>query len=154
MLIGVTGDTHGATAALQKLAAAGAGLVEWLHTGDFYRDALVLQELSGLPVTAVAGNNDFLRNPFTYNKMLLRCDCKIWLTHGHRYKDLLVENQRMNADIIVSGHTHVPLICRRADVLFVNPGSPSFPRGGSAKGFAVLAVEAGKPPVARFVALA
>ncbi|MDR2006161.1 MAG: YfcE family phosphodiesterase, partial [Acidaminococcales bacterium] len=152
MLIGVTGDTHGDTAALRRLAAR-ADVSEWLHTGDFYRDALFLRELSGLPVEAVAGNNDFALDHFAYNKIILRGGSKIWLTHGHKYRDLLAENQRMNADIIVYGHTHVPDIFRREGVLFINPGSPAFPRRGSAKGYAVLTAEEGRAPAARFVAL-
>ncbi|MDR3349441.1 MAG: metallophosphoesterase [Acidaminococcales bacterium] len=152
MFIGVTGDTHGDTAALRTLAAQ-KGVAEWLHTGDFCRDARLLQELSGLPVKAVAGNNDFAPDRFAYNKMLLRGGCKIWLTHGHNCWDLLAENQRMNADIIVYGHTHVPDIFRREGILFINPGSPAFPRRGSAKGYALLTAAEGKPPAARFVAL-
>jgi putative phosphoesterase len=153
MLIGVTGDTHGDMAALRKLAAAKDDISEWLHTGDFYRDASILKDLSGLPVEAVAGNNDFTLDSFAYNKVLLRGGRKIWLTHGHRYKDLLAENQRMNADIIVFGHTHVPSIFWREGILFVNPGSPSFPRRASAKGYAALSLREGSAPFARFVAL-
>ena len=153
MLIGITGDTHGDMAALRKIAAASEDLSEWLHTGDFYRDALMLKDLSGLPVEAVAGNNDFTPDSFAYNKILLRNGYKIWLTHGHKYKDLWAENQRMNADVIVCGHTHVPAILWREGMLSVNPGSPSFPRRGSAKGYAVLSLREGFAPAARFVVL-
>lgn len=42
------------------------------------------------------------------------------------------------------GHTHIPLVEAQGDVLLVNPGSLSRPRGGSAPGCALLTIEQGE----------
>ena len=154
MLIGITGDTHGDFNSLKLLAARAAGAAdEWLHTGDLYQDANTLRNLYGFNITAVAGNNDFAAGPDDYDKILMRAGYKIWLTHGHRYRSLSAQNQQINADIIVCGHTHVPNIFRQEGVLFINPGSPALPRRGSAQGFVLLTLETGTEPSAVFCPL-
>lgn len=53
---------------------------------------------------------------------------KVFLTHGHLYtKEYLLGS---NYDIIISGHTHVPIIEKVYDKLFLNPGSISKSRSG------------------------
>ena len=57
------------------------------------------------------------------------------LTHGHIYsKDYLLGS---NYDIIISGHTHIPIIEKIHDKLFLNPGSISKPRMGE-KSFIII----------------
>ena len=54
---------------------------------------------------------------------------RVVITHGH-----LVETQeeksemaeRLQADIFISGHTHVSVVERVGKTIFLNPGSPSF----------------------------
>ena len=58
MKIGLTGDTHGSMQAMRRVIAAAPPVEQWLHTGDYGRDALYLKAQTGLPVTAVAGNCD------------------------------------------------------------------------------------------------
>lgn len=48
----------------------------------------------------------------------------IYLTHGHLQKPPLKKG-----DILVSGHTHIPVAEERDGVFFVNPGSVSIPKG-------------------------
>ncbi len=64
-------------------------------------------------------------------------DKKILLTHGHQY-NIKNELQRLyhhglekKADIILFAHTHIPYLNIEGEVLIMNPGSPTFPRGGS-----------------------
>lgn len=51
-----------------------------------------------------------------------------FLTHGHMYSmEYLLGS---NYDIIISGHTHIPLIEEKYNKLFLNPGSISKSRRG------------------------
>ena len=50
MKIGLTGDTHGSMQAMRRVIAAAPPVEQWLHTGDYGRDALYLKAQTGLPV--------------------------------------------------------------------------------------------------------
>ena len=56
------------------------------------------------------------------------------LTHGHRYgvksntDDVLELAKKNKADIVMFGHTHMPLIDLSGKIWIVNPGSLSLPR--------------------------
>lgn len=56
-------------------------------------------------------------------------DRTVFLTHGHRYGP---HNPppRGSAQILLSGHTHVPAWQWMEDLFCANPGSVSLPRGG------------------------
>lgn len=61
---------------------------------------------------------------------------KVHLTHG----DLPLPKERMSAgDLLFYGHTHVYEIAKRDDVLYLNPGSPSFPKNGNPPSYATWA---------------
>ncbi len=53
-----------------------------------------------------------------------------FLTHGHVYNE---QNLPMlkNGDILLHGHTHVPVCREHEDYLYINPGSVSIPKEGS-----------------------
>lgn len=51
--------------------------------------------------------------------------------------------ERSDCDIVICGHTHVPMIVRSEEKLFLNPGSVGQPRDGNpAASFAMLRIEA------------
>ena len=54
----------------------------------------------------------------------------VFLTHGHRYGPQNPPPRGM-AEILLSGHTHVPAWGRVEDLFCANPGSVSLPRGRS-----------------------
>ena len=58
MRIGIMGDTHGDVFSMQQAIAEAGPVERWLHTGDFFRDSLLLATIVSVPVTAVAGNCD------------------------------------------------------------------------------------------------
>ena len=71
------------------------------------------------------------------------CNRRLFLTHGHHYHvaespspDLLD-----GAGYVIYGHTHVPLKEQRGDVWYLNPGSVSIPKAGSAHGCIVMTEE-------------
>ena len=98
----------------------------------------------------VRGNCDLLDDGSKFDEYLEIEGYKIWLTHGHRYiernvqADLGYWAKQLGQDIVVFGHTHVPMAEYYAETLLVNPGSPSRPRGGSEPCFAVLTLQAGR----------
>ena len=63
-----------------------------------------------------------------HSKDIIINNKKAFLTHGHLYTmEYLLGS---NYDIIVSGHTHVPIIEEKYNKLFLNPGSISKSRSG------------------------
>ena len=61
--------------------------------------------------------------------------------------------KELDQDIVVFGHTHVPLCEYYGDALLLNPGSPSRPRGGAKPSFAVLTLQKGEVPQVEFFEL-
>ena len=50
----------------------------------------------------------------------------------------------MGANVVLFGHTHVPLCLEEEGVLYLNPGSLTSPRGGSHASYAILEIEKGR----------
>lgn len=159
MKIGIAGDTHGNIQAVRKILQKAEPVEYWLHTGDHGRDAIYLSEKSGLPILAVQGNCDRNDEGFNIDEFIFLEGKNIWVTHGHRYlhgtdtQELVWWAHRLEADIVVFGHTHVPMVKWYGDVLLINPGSASRPRGGSEAGFAVLTLKEGVKPEVEFINL-
>ncbi len=60
----------------------------------------------------------------------------VFLTHGHIYnKDSLPPMS--SGDVLIYGHTHVPMCERIGEYIVVNPGSVSLPKENSHHGYAV-----------------
>ncbi len=159
MRLGITGDTHGNTQAIRKILQSTPPVDVWLHTGDYAADANLLQAATGIATVRVRGNCDLIDDGARFDEYLELEGYKIWLTHGHRYiernvqADLGYWAHQLGQDIVVYGHTHVPMDEEYAGTLLVNPGSPARPRGGSAPCFAVLTLQAGERPRVEFIKL-
>ena len=54
----------------------------------------------------------------------------MYATHGHKYNKTNPPALK-SGDILISGHTHVPLCEEEGGILFLNPGSVSIPKEGS-----------------------
>ena len=158
MKIGIIGDTHGSQLAIRKALQLLPPVELILHTGDYAPDANLLETLTGLPVIKVSGNcdRDGVANP---DEIFEKAGYNIWLTHGHRYfhhndvAELAWWAGRLETNIVIYGHTHVPMAKWYGDVLLINPGSPSRPRGGSKPSFAVLTLHAGEKPQVEHIEL-
>ncbi len=115
-----------------------------LHTGDMCNDGSYLEEISGIKVIAVKGNADPVYTPYESELVLDLEGYKILLTHGHLYgvKDtndrLFYRGKEIGADIVVFGHSHIPLTVEEEHMLMLNPGSIGFPRGLSSKSYAIV----------------
>ncbi len=159
MRIGIMGDTHGNSFFIQQAVAAADSVDFWLHTGDFYRDAMFLSSFTGLAVTAVAGNCDG-RAEAKPDEFLEVEGYRIWLTHGHSYGVKLGLNElcewarRYEADIVVFGHTHQAEILNEAGLLLINPGSAAMPRHGKKRTIVVLELKPQRTGIqSRFISI-
>lgn len=57
----------------------------------------------------------------------------MYLIHGHKNMDLPV----VPGNLVLSGHTHVPLLEERQGVFYGNPGSVSIPKQNSVHGYLI-----------------
>ncbi|HXV87426.1 MAG TPA: metallophosphoesterase family protein [Gemmatimonadales bacterium] len=157
MRLGVIADTHGRLVA--EVGALFSRVDHILHAGDI-GSAELLERLGTLaPVTAVYGNVD----PY---EVRARCPKVarveldgfiVVVTHGDQFgspaPDVLTR-EFPDAEIIVFGHTHRPLL-QLVDktVTVMNPGSAGAPRFGLQPSVGIMELEPGIPPRARLVRL-
>jgi len=159
MKIGITGDTHGDMSTVRQIVKLAPPVERWLHTGDHAGDAVILESMTGLPMTKVLGNCDYDDRIANIDEIFVCEGFKIWLTHGHRYmghthiEELAWWAKQLEVDIVVYGHTHVPMVKYYGDKLLINPGSTARPRGGSKPSFAVLTLKKGEKPEVEFIQL-
>lgn len=118
--IGIISDTHGLLR--PEVSEIFQDVEHILHAGDV-GDISVLHELSKIaPVTAVRGNTDIAPGC----RSLPVCEtasfasAEIFMHHGHLDEFNILPR---GANVLISGHTHAPVICWRDNVLVINPGS-------------------------------
>lgn len=146
MKVAVFADTHGRLTRLPAARAQLGPVDAVLHLGDHCRDAAAIGRALGAPVWAVRGNCDYgCGDPL--ERIVELGGVRLLCLHGHLCPDLYrlalrAEQERCQAALF--GHTHIPLAEAQGDVLLVNPGSLSRPRGGSAPGCALLTIEQGE----------
>lgn len=133
MKILIVSDSHGRHKWLEETIRR-VGPVDFLfHLGDSEGYEDYIAELADCPLEIVAGNNDF-GHGLERELVLKVMDHRILLTHGHRYyvsmgtNRLMERAKELEADIVMFGHTHVPMIEEREGVWLINPGSISQPR--------------------------
>ena len=61
----------------------------------------------------------------------------IFATHGHLYNEDSLPRLK-KGDILLHGHTHVPVCRAHDDYVYVNPGSVSLPKENSERGYMLL----------------
>lgn len=119
--IGLISDTHGLLrpAAVEFLR----GCERIVHAGDIGGGAL-LDALAALaPVTAVRGNNDSEAEIAALPQTTQLEVGPVRLYVLHDLKQLAVSPSALGVNVVVSGHSHRPLVEEREGVLYVNPGS-------------------------------
>jgi len=120
-LVGLISDTHGLLR--REAAAALAGVDRILHAGDVGRPEILDTLRAIAPVTAVRGNVDTSSwaGTLPYDTVVFIDGFNIYMLHSLRQMTMDPKAARM--DVVVSGHSHKPLIETVDDVLYVNPGS-------------------------------
>jgi uncharacterized protein len=119
-LVGLISDTHGELRPQAVAALRGCDLI--LHAGDIGGQG-VLDRLAELaPVFAVHGNCDRdLARVLPASQTLEIGDLLVHVLHDLGRLDL--RPVAAGLGVVVSGHSHQPLVRRRDGVLYVNPGS-------------------------------
>lgn len=65
---------------------------------------------------------------------------RVMLSHGHLFNEDCLP--RLPFEIYISGHTHIPVLEKRDNgIVFVNPGSITFPKNDTPKCFGVMSEE-------------
>ena len=133
MKILVVSDTHGRNNNLMEIIKKVSPIDMLIHLGDYCGTAKAIEGMVDCPVHMVAGNNDFMSD-YPKEKVVSIGKHRIFMTHGHKYggayagEKLLYKAAENNADIVMFGHTHVPMIRYVDGVTLVNPGSTTLPR--------------------------
>jgi uncharacterized protein len=130
-----------------------------LHAGDVCT-AAVLDELSGYaPVLAVVGNNDGPDVAAWGATPVLEVDLgglRVAMIHdsGQAHGRLMRMRRRFPAaDLVVFGHSHIPLDTEEGGLRIFNPGSPTDRRRQPQGTIGVLSIEAGRLAAADIVAV-
>ena len=135
MLAVITSDLHGRLEILRRLVIEYPDADLFLDAGDSGRKPAELD-----PFISVKGNCDIYG--FERFRVITFGDERIYLFHGDRAdlsdEALYARALRHRCKIIVHGHTHVPRYHCYRGVRIICPGSPAYPRGGSAATYVVL----------------
>ena len=119
--VGVISDTHGLVRPEAFEALKGSELI--IHAGDVGGPE-VLEELRRVaPVVAVRGNNDrgaWAEALADYEAIEVN-ETFVYVLHD--LKELDIAPAAAGFRVVVSGHSHKPLIEERRGVLYLNPGS-------------------------------
>jgi uncharacterized protein len=155
--LGLLADTHGQLRA--EVFELFAGVDHILHAGDVGPLAL-LHELEALaPVTAVYGNTDDaeVRARLPQAASIELDGFRIVVTHGDQFGSPTPEKLVAafpDAEILVFGHTHRPLLTLVDQVVtVVNPGGAGPRRFDLPASVGIMELEPGIPPRARLVNL-
>lgn len=141
--IAIVGDTHGRIEEI-KQELKKLSVDHFLYTGDFYGDAKRLAHYLGISFDGVLGNCDPPNPEAQEERVIDWAGKRIFMVHGHQYgvktslNRLYYRAAELQANIVLFGHTHMPVAEFIEDILFINPGSPSRPRGGAKPSFALL----------------
>lgn len=138
MRILILSDSHGNTKLLNQIVEQ-VKADHVIHCGDFCTSEAKLPDV---PMTVVRGNCDWeqVQDEAVFEDGGLR----IFVTHGHRYDvkstplSLRYRTEEMGAQIGCFGHSHFPFCEKVGEVLLINPGSISYPRGFPFATYAIL----------------
>ena len=119
-LIGVISDTHSLVRPQAIEALAGVEMI--LHAGDIGNPTVLdaLREVA--PVVAVRGNNDkgdWAESLSDWEVVEVGA-VSIYMLHNLKEIDI---SPAGTFQVVISGHSHKPLVEERRGVLYVNPGS-------------------------------
>lgn len=173
MRIGVISDTHGGLKSWREVIKGIFSDVDIiLHAGDIfyhgirnpqpegYNTITFAQEINELklPLIICKGNCDSevdqlavdipIQSPYIFCQF---DSLKVLVHHGHLLSDEEVMRlaSRWNFGIVISGHTHVPRLEKEKKVVFLNPGSPSLPKGDGIPTVSIIETKMGKEKITK-----
>ena len=143
--VGILSDNHSDWP--PHIAESLAGVDAIIHAGDIGPYKLVLEMEAIAPTTAVLGNTDG-DMPINESAVVTLDGKKFFVQHivdPLRLQATLRERlKRIEPDVVVFGHTHMPFCETLGGVLFLNPGSVTQPRGDYRPSMVRLTIDHGK----------
>lgn len=133
MKILIVSDSHGRTKYLETVIDKVSPIDLFIHLGDIEGDEDYIRSLVKCETAMVSGNNDYFTSLDREMEITIG-RYTVFLCHGHRYRvnwgtDTIKEaGRQLGADIVMFGHTHIPLVDLSEDIIAINPGSISQPR--------------------------
>lgn len=134
MLIAVISDSHGNKDSINKIKKKINNADVVLFLGDGENDlAEITNDFTG-EVFAVRGNCD-ITGKYPEEQILEIQGKKIFICHGHRYNvkygynSIYYRGKEIGADIVLFGHSHIPIIEEYDGIVLMNPGSISHGMG-------------------------
>jgi len=121
MRIGLISDTHGLLRPQALDFLRGSDRI--VHAGDI-GDQRILDALAAIaPLSAVRGNNDTGPWADALNEIEQLDIGGVRIHVLHDLAQLAIDPAASKVQVVVSGHSHKPLVAQRDGVLYVNPGS-------------------------------
>lgn len=157
MRLGVISDTHGLLR--PQVFDVFQAVDHILHGGDVGKPEILIELRTLAPVTAVYGNTDGseLRQELPRVAKVRLEGFDIVVTHGDQSETTTPSDLHAafpDADIIVYGHSHKPLLALvDRTVTVMNPGSAGPRRFDLPVSVGIMELEPGIPPRARLVTL-
>ena len=143
----ILSDSHGRTANVLAAIRKEKPFDLLVHLGDIQGSTEEIQKEAGTSCFFVMGNCDYDPNLPSYTVFQIGRH-KCFAAHGHRqHVSFGTENLEKTAlendcQVAMYGHTHVPDIRQKKNLLILNPGSISLPRQtGFAKTYILLSVD-------------
>lgn len=142
MKIGVISDTHRMNRFIDKVIPYLNECDLIIHAGDNFVDSKYIHKMTNVGMMAVRGNCDF-ENVEEELEFEIE-NKKFFVCHGDKYGvkyglgQLQKKAKEIEADIVVFGHTHTPLIKEKDNTVYINPGSVSLPRGVDYRSFVII----------------
>lgn len=119
--VGIVSDTHGLLRPEAKIFAGACDYI--IHGGDVGSQSILDQLAALAPLIAVRGNND--RQAWAAHlpetEMIRVGGVFVYVIHDISRLD--IDPHAAGVQVIVSGHSHKPLIEKREHILYINPGS-------------------------------
>ncbi len=119
--VGLVSDTHGLLRPEARAFLVGCDYI--IHGGDI-GGAEILDELAAMaPLIAVKGNNDRESWAARLRETELIRVGNLFVYVIHNLEELDIDPEAAGVRIVVSGHSHKPMIDERGGIMYVNPGS-------------------------------
>lgn len=133
MKVLIVSDSHGKNTQLDWVIERVSPIDMLIHLGDLEGSEDYIEAIAQWPYELVSGNNDYFTN-IEREKLITIGSYKVLLTHGHRQQvysgtDIIKKwAKEKGADVVMFGHTHMPLLQIEDDIVVLNPGSIAKPR--------------------------
>ena len=136
----IISDSHGDRNNISKAFERCHSLDAIFYLGDGTNDFDDSDRFCRTPLFCVRGNCDsevdqmVLKFPMRASSgtVLLENGTTVYLTHGHLLDSILaVASMEKEKVCVLYGHTHVPECTEDGNIVLMNPGSVSIPKGGS-----------------------